>query len=500
MPHPNEAELVRSLPKDVAKTLASALKADASPKRASKTFVKVLLEIGYPANRAYTYGRLVDLTDERWRGEMPVASELTPVQRTLAELLAYRDGIELFHFADGQWQLFAMPETAANRRRWLALEPPGPLERDVTYTLGAETRTEPAWRALQRAVQRGREATKEAFASMRVAERLRVIGGLAPMSYGLTSAAEWLPECFTPEGIGAEHAAWARAEADRLLSLGARETRRVRFVVFPALVRANVSIEDRYFPLLPFEPNPNRLPPLKAIVSECLGAIPDERREEAVMAALAAENDDDRESISWSMLELLPYAGVARIAIEGVSAQDLPGILGRLDALGERHEAVREVVEEHRRAQARKKPVRALARGATRTPSSVTDLTALQAMQLEVFGNAYDGRSLAAKDRLSKTGGVDDGSFTGFLELVDFVAAGTDEVLYEAILMIDSGSIFEAGTTREVAAIIQGGLDQCQDASLFAALKKVLASAPQAKGGSNGSGAKATKKRTKRGS
>jgi hypothetical protein len=212
------------------------------------------------------------------------------------------------------------------------------------------------------------------------------------------------------------------------------------------------------------------------------------------MAALAAENDDDRGSISWSMLELLPYAGVARIALEGVSAQDLPGILGRLDALGEKHEAVREVVAEHRRAHARKKPVRPLARGTTRTPSSVTELTALQVTQLEAFGRAYDGRSLAAKDRLAKTGGVEDGSFTGFLELVDFVADGTDEVLYEAILMIDSGSIFEAGTTREVAAIIQGGLDQCQDASLFAALKKVLATTPEVKGGSDGSGGKARKK------
>jgi hypothetical protein len=299
------------------------------------------------------------------------------------------------------------------------------------------------------------------------------------MSYGLTNVLTWLHDCFTPEGIGVEHAAWAREQAERLLGISASEGRRLRFVAFPALVRAKVPIEERYWALLPFEPNPNLRPRYDAWIRESLGAIPEERREAAVMASLATETSDDRGAIAWTMLEDLPYAGVAKLALDGTFAQDLPEILGRLDKLGERYEAVREVVAAYRRARKKKGAVPALACERSFEPRSLDELTETQRQQLEVFGKKYDGRKLPAAKRVA-SGVLEEGAFGGFLELVPIVEKGTGDVLYEALLMIDSGSVFLAGSTREVAAFIQGYLDQCKDPALFEELERAFAERKEA--------------------
>jgi hypothetical protein len=470
-----EAELVSSLPKDLAKALGPALKPKASPKAASKAFVKVLQALEYPVDDTFSIGRLIELTDRRWRGVMLLPSELTAEQRAVAELLAHRDGIELFYSDDGDWQKFRMPETAANRRRWLGLDPPGPLEADVTFVLKKKKSTEPAWHALQRAVTLGVEGAKEAFASLSVADRLRVLGGLVPTAYGLEDVLDWLSDIWTPEGIGKEHAAWAREQAERLLALPAREGRRLRFVVFPALVRAKVPIDERFETLLPFELNPNLRNSYDGIIRECLAAIPDDRRERAVMASLAKETPADRAAISWSMLEDLPYRGVAEIALAAATAQSLPKMLERLERLGEAHAAIRDVLSAYREKRSKKAKVPALECGPTFEPASASELTPMQRKQLEAFGKAYDGQALSAKDRLSPTGGVDDGTFKGFLEIVGIVEKGKGRLAYDAFLMIDSGSIFVAGTTEEIGAFIQGSLDECRDPELFEALEKAFA-------------------------
>lgn len=42
-----------------------------------------------------------------------------------------------------------MPRSRADRRSWLGLDPPQPLDKLYTFTLEGKKRTEPGWRALK---------------------------------------------------------------------------------------------------------------------------------------------------------------------------------------------------------------------------------------------------------------------------------------------------------------------------------------------------------------
>lgn len=57
---------------------------------------------------------------------VPLAEDLSPVQRTIAVLLANRPGT----YVPAR---FAMPISQWNRRRWLGLDPPSTLESRVTH-------------------------------------------------------------------------------------------------------------------------------------------------------------------------------------------------------------------------------------------------------------------------------------------------------------------------------------------------------------------------------
>src|SRR5262249_19120281 len=123
--HKREA-LLEVLPAPTAKSLAKLLSSEKrSAKKLSKAFVEALQQAGFPHTRSLDPGAVTKLGDVRSRGVMPIPADLTPVQRTLAELLAFEDGMELFFHDGTQFQLFCLPETAANRRRWLGIDPGG---------------------------------------------------------------------------------------------------------------------------------------------------------------------------------------------------------------------------------------------------------------------------------------------------------------------------------------------------------------------------------------
>ncbi len=97
---------------------------------------------------------------------------------------------------------------------------------------------------------------------------------------------------------------------------------------------------------------------------------------------------------------------------------------------------------------------------AVRDIQSVDDLSASERAQLVAAGTRWDGEPRSAEERL-EAGGEEGPSFHGFCQL--WRVADGERHLYDAwFYMVDSGTIFKAGTTEVVAEIIQFGLE-CGD-------------------------------------
>lgn len=114
---------------------------------------------------------------------------------------------------------------------------------------------------------------------------------------------------------------------------------------------------------------------------------------------------------------------------------------------------------------------------AKRAIRSIDDLsTESEKAQLRQAGKLWDGEDLPAEDRLAP-GGPDENetSFAGFCDLWKIVDG--EQHVYDAWLyMVDSGAIFRAGTTDEVAGVIQFGLE-CEDPDLRLALGMAMVAA-----------------------
>jgi hypothetical protein len=113
-----------------------------------------------------------------------------------------------------------------------------------------------------------------------------------------------------------------------------------------------------------------------------------------------------------------------------------------------------------------------LTKGRSFKPDTLAGLTALQQEQLRVAGRKYDGQDLPAAGRLD-AGGDEGVTFHGFLELVEYLDEAGAPAFEGVLYMVDSGTIFKAGTTDAVAEIIQFGLE-CPDPALHALLETVL--------------------------
>lgn len=107
---------------------------------------------------------------------------------------------------------------------------------------------------------------------------------------------------------------------------------------------------------------------------------------------------------------------------------------------------------------------------------SIDELSPVEREQLRLAGLAYDGEELAPEARLAGDGPDDEeGSFLGYCHLWRVVDG--DRHLFDAwFYMVDSGSIYRAGTTERVAEIIQFGLE-CPDPALRAELGPAMVEA-----------------------
>lgn len=102
-----------------------------------------------------------------------------------------------------------------------------------------------------------------------------------------------------------------------------------------------------------------------------------------------------------------------------------------------------------------------------RNPRTIDGLTPIDQDQLVAAAKAYDGRDCSAAECLPAEDDEESGLFN--LEAWD-VEDDTGAVVYNAWLyQVDSGTIFRAGTTTQVAAFIQMGLE-CDDDALAQAL------------------------------
>jgi hypothetical protein len=106
---------------------------------------------------------------------------------------------------------------------------------------------------------------------------------------------------------------------------------------------------------------------------------------------------------------------------------------------------------------------------------AIEQLSDVEREQLRLSGIAYDGLDLPAAARLAP-GSVDEGAptFLGFCELCRVVDG--DEHVFDAWLYrVDSGTIFRARTTEQVAEIIQFGVE-CPDPELEQRIEEALRS------------------------
>jgi hypothetical protein len=106
--------------------------------------------------------------------------------------------------------------------------------------------------------------------------------------------------------------------------------------------------------------------------------------------------------------------------------------------------------------------------------NGVEDLSPREREQLQVAGRFYDGEDRPVEDRLA--GGVDEGDGSLFDTELWRVVDG-DRHLYDAwFYMGDSGTFFRAGTTEDVAMVIQGGLE-CEDREIRSQLGPAMVEA-----------------------
>lgn len=118
----------------------------------------------------------------------------------------------------------------------------------------------------------------------------------------------------------------------------------------------------------------------------------------------------------------------------------------------------------------------------TEQPDDYAALTSSQQAQLEVVSQGYDGGRVPASERLRDTGDEE----TSFLGFIDYCELGDGTATYDLWLYnVDSGRLFEHGTTNALARVIQGSFQfevrdtEALATSLTEAIEALRAEAPR---------------------
>lgn len=178
-------------------------------------------------------------------------------------------------------------------------------------------------------------------------------------------------------------------------------------------------------------------------------ALPAERRLPAILASLERSTPTDaaRAGVVW--LAHLPDRRIADLALERSKDSDIM-----------RPSKVRAALADLGITPSQPAPT--VHRGASLRPTAPSDLSPLQTEQLLAAARGHDGKSVPIEKRF----GPDDGSETSFGTTIEVSTVTADLRTFDIVQFAgDAGSVFEGGTTTELASIVQGGLE-CDDPQL----------------------------------
>ncbi len=410
---------------------------------------------------------------------VPLPSDLSDVQRCVFEIVALAGLPAYSHVFGGNGQAIL---------RWLGLTPPSPLEETVEY----DGRTVPLWWALvdidQKLEAQGRSPDRRAHyrASMcakvalldampfeRAIRTIDCLLSFARIAYGFPPlhffwGGEHGPAAAAIASLRDEGAAWGRAQLDAWTARSAAdpkailETERALVWLF-AVVRGGQPIEPRWDGVYVYAVP--RTAPASMFV-ECALALPEARRAPAIVAAMeerAKGLGSDKLRAVLALLEVHDSSVITAALIEavkdGVKQSALEAKLGELAGtrLG-----VRSALTAWQATLAKPRALKAKARV---HPVDESLLLASHAAQLAAL-------------RKSDPDDFDDPEMVGDLELRTIVDSKGKHVLDLWLFASDSGAVFAAGATREIAHLVQGSVELAQsehpDASLLAGLRAVL--------------------------
>lgn len=214
--------------------------------------------------------------------EIVRVEELNAQQREVAEALGRRTRVYI--------DTHAIPSSNRIRRRWIGLDPAGPLEKVAAYTVGGEEREGPRWwlwRTLEEAgddeevegLFEGPLERLEAFAELELAD---------DEGYRLEPCLDVLDDL---EAAGADAAPWAKGFADELLELFATGERlpengmrsrisdALKLVAFVPLALAGKPFQARWELLIPVTRN-------RAFMQAVATMLPENRREDLLLERL----------------------------------------------------------------------------------------------------------------------------------------------------------------------------------------------------------------------
>ncbi len=382
---------------------------------------------------------------------IPLPAALSDDQRALAELVA--------RLVDLPLHRFAIPQTAWARRRWLGIDPSGPVERDVSFVVNGAPHTAPLYRALRLLQNANDHAGAGAlFAALPLGERVRASIELSLHAYRVAA-----PSGRGFDAIETTDGAWAPALADWAAAIldgphgergGANELGWEQGIwLFLGLVRAHealgLTIAPRWERFLP-----TGWSTTGPLMRRCLEALAPERRGPAMARALDRLFPRD---VLACALEHLPYVPALEVVDRALAAANDGvgnlGVLPRREAVAKVRAAVagHPVLEAHvDQYVADLPPLVALRVRKTTEPGDLAELTPLQRAQLR------------ATSGVGNAGLAEDAPETGELKYVTFdeIVDGDGVLVYEtARFMEEDGIIFRAGTTEAVAYVCQYALD-----------------------------------------
>lgn len=378
---------------------------------------------------------------------IPRAGELTALQRAVLEHIARIARLRLTSYP--------FPSAGWARRQWLGLEPPGPL-----FT---ETEGRTYFEIIRQLLTEDPDGDPlECLQSLPAHEQVALLAEL----HLLTDDAGWMMDDWLGDILGSidsSCAGWASSFAPRLLDLYAtpqaeREASSIdvlRWPTFAALARSGQPIDPSFDVLLPVSRSGVVKP---AFLQECIHAIPEQRREGALLAGLANVTfGNDAVTLGAALLAAHPYPSIARFVLERLDqawkpedalrtvqtvAKDHPTVLAALDAF-----------------ESNRPPVPELRAASRLKPPQLTDLDPVAQAQLEAAARRYSGDERTAKQILA--GGADDDGaiLPSTIERIRIEDAAGNHAYDAWLYMGDSGTIFEAGTTTVVAERVQAGLE-----------------------------------------